>query len=188
MAREPFFQFENELISLRDIFYRLNLDAFCDLRLRCMTLDVYQNVWGRALRSMAHEVLPQQGLPTGNIGSDFSTLHQLLAHRCPSVAADEALCISTKLQLPLEELVQVPNTVPDRMSKMWELVAKTYGVIPQHILFLKCPKLDVKDISEPLAHYWTRTHLCAEEEQTLGRILSLVELAGVDFRFNVQGS
>jgi len=90
-----------------------------------MTLDVYQNVWGRVLRSMAHRGLPRQGLLSENISSDFSTLHQLLAHRFLSVAADEALCISMMLQLSLEELVQVPNTVPDRMSKMWELVEKS---------------------------------------------------------------
>ena len=105
---------------------------------------MYESDRARALRCLANELLPQQRVPSRNIDRDFDPLYHLLDYPFPSVAADEALCISTIFQLPLEELLQVPDNVQDGVSKIWARLAREYGGIPQRILCCGSPRLDVK--------------------------------------------
>ena len=65
-----------------------------------------------------------------------------LQHRSVSVAADEALCISTLMDLPIKELLKVPEAAEDRMCKLWELIDKKYNGIPIGILVIGYPRLE----------------------------------------------
>lgn len=76
------------------------------------------------------------------VGILLSELEFALHHRSVSMAEDEAICISTLMDLPLSKIVAVaPPTAQARMGRFWELVAEKYGGIPQQILAFEQPKL-----------------------------------------------
>ena len=67
-----------------------------------------------------------------------------LQHRSTTVAADEPLCIGNLLDLPAEEILNVPATAAARMGKVWELIAAKHGGIPQQIIGFEQPRLTEK--------------------------------------------
>ncbi|MCJ1248727.1 hypothetical protein MMC30_005946 [Trapelia coarctata] len=84
-------------------------------------------------------------VPSDNrMGQDLATLDKALCYRSCTVAADEALCICTLLNLPAHEMVGLPEEVGARMAQIWRLIAGKYGGIPQRIIFLSLPRLDVE--------------------------------------------
>ena len=65
------------------------------------------------------------------LGILLCTLDKCLRHRSVTVPSDEALCIFNLLQLSTDEILNCEPTVEARMGKIWQLIAKEYGGIPQ---------------------------------------------------------
>jgi hypothetical protein len=78
------------------------------------------------------------------IGVKMTTLQRVLKHRSTSVAADEPLCMATLIGISIDEVLVAGDHVEIRMAKVWDLIAKKYGKIPQAILGLPYPRLTVK--------------------------------------------
>lgn len=109
LAKRLFFQFKDTAHEL-DLSYQLFLDtsdAIIDFTLKQPLITKYQSLRGFK--------------QTGNRFSvQLGSVIVALRFRTTSVATDEALCISTLLNLKVEQIVQCP---PDkRMETLWDMI------------------------------------------------------------------
>ena len=143
LAQRLWFQFRDGPEDVLNLFVRLFQEYREDFRKIKIFSDVYKEDWFSMFRSFQiDKIVPQ----SRGVGLDFASLDRALQSRSCSVASDEAICVSTMLNLSLKELLDptVPATAEARMAKVWELVAKKYGGIPRGCISLDFPRLGTK--------------------------------------------
>lgn len=157
LARKLWFQFHDGPEDVLNLFVWLFQEYKDDFRKRCIFNDMYKDDWSSMFRTFQ---LDKKPLPSRGVGLDLVSLDRALQGRSCSVASDEAICISTMLGLSLEELLHptVSATAEARMAKVWDMVARKYGGLPQGIVGLDFPRLSVK------GYEWAPRTLLSESE------------------------
>ena len=141
LAKRLWFQFKDQAEELSVLKMELLTAPGLDVRLLGITHDLMsQFSWIEI--NPSDQTYDRTLRKKKAVGDALSTLDTALQHRSVTVETDEALCISTLLGLPLEDLISVSNTVEDRMSNVWRLIAEHYGGILQGILKLRYPRLE----------------------------------------------
>lgn len=140
LGQKLWFQFRDGPEDVLNLFVRLFQEYKQDFRKISIFSDVCKEYWFSMFRSFQLNKLPP---PSRGVGLDFVALDRGLQNRSCSVASDEAICISTMLNLSLKELLHptVPPTAEARMAKVWAMVARKYGGIPQGVISLEFPRL-----------------------------------------------
>ena len=138
------FQFENRARSLQELMasmWQQSLDRIVYLPFK----KELQEQWS-IMRAMWPKSLDTRNETALNVrvGKDLSLLSEGLRYRSVTVESDEALCVATLLQLPVQQIASAPAEVNARMSRVWKLIAAKYGGIPQRILCLTRPRLEVR--------------------------------------------
>ncbi|MCJ1254060.1 hypothetical protein MMC24_001874 [Lignoscripta atroalba] len=152
LAVKLWFQFRDGSVELNLLMGQLSTLVFSGTDVRYWPLSFSMYSEHRALRSFKHSLRtpPAKANSLGEIqaaqdvGGVLAALDTGLLHRSTSVAADEALCIGTLLDLPVEEILAVPENADSRMAKVWKLVGARYGGIPQQILHFDQPTIEEK--------------------------------------------
>lgn len=117
LAGRLFFQFKDTAHEL-DLSYQLFLDtsdAIINLTLRQPLITKYQSLRG----------FKQNG---NGFSAQLGSVIMALRFRTTSVATDEAICISTLLNLNVEQIVQ--SSPEKRMEKLWDMIPD----VPSEIL------------------------------------------------------
>ncbi|MCJ1320967.1 hypothetical protein MMC15_006308 [Xylographa vitiligo] len=137
LAKSLWFQFRDQAEDLAVLKNGLFLEGYEDVRAMIIYHDlICQFQW--------LEMRQSENAAKSHAQHGILTLDYALSYRAVSVAADEALCISTLLDLALGEILAVPAEPEARMCKLWELIAKKYGEIPQSILTLGYKRLETE--------------------------------------------
>lgn len=139
LARRLWIQFGDGPVEVSALVSQLEKDVIRDIRIYCMSRDLL-NQW--LWLNIMHPA--DQQMQVDSLGARMTNLDSALEHRSTSVAADEPLCIATLIGISVEEVLKAGYDVEVRMAKVWELIAKKYGKIPQRILSLSYPRLTVK--------------------------------------------
>ncbi len=147
LARKLWIQFGDGPVDLdTNLMFQLMQFAKTDIRVRVLYAELVGHYL--VLRKELVRTMPKSVPPTprafDEVGRDLWQLDEALHHRSTSVASDEALCITTIMDLDVEDLLKVPATAAARMAKVWEMIAAKYGGIPQQMLAFKQPRLAQK--------------------------------------------
>ncbi|MCJ1295203.1 hypothetical protein MMC34_006765 [Xylographa carneopallida] len=137
LAKSLWFQFNDQAEEFAVLKNGLFVEGYKDVRAMIVYHDlISQFQW--------LEMYQHDNLAKANTQHGFLTLDHALSYRAVSVATDEALCITTLLDLSLSDILAVPAEPEARMCKLWELIAKKYGGIPQSIVTLGYTRLETK--------------------------------------------
>ncbi|MCJ1287815.1 hypothetical protein MMC26_007167 [Xylographa opegraphella] len=137
LAKSLWFQFHDQAEDFAVLKNGLFLEGYEDVRAMIIYHDLVNQFQWLGIYNPEDPANPK-------IGQELLTLDYALSRRAVSVPADEALCITTLLDLNLREIVAVPAEHEARMCKLWELIAKKYGGIPQSILTLGYTRLETE--------------------------------------------
>ncbi|MCJ1418134.1 hypothetical protein MMC32_004479 [Xylographa parallela] len=137
LAKSLWFQFRDQAEDFTVLKNGLLLEGYEDVRAMIIYYDLVPQFQWLAMYKTEKAAETETG-------HGLLTLDYALSYRAVSVAADEALCISTLLGLTLREILAVPAEPEARMCKLWELIAKKYGGIPQSILTLGYTRLETE--------------------------------------------
>lgn len=140
LARTVWIQFKDKVIDLDALMANMSKVGLADLALLPFTFDM--NPQFRSLRPTFPYGLMDGANTSKSVATLLYELDLALHHRSTTVAADEALCIGNLLDLPANEILNVPNTAAARMGRVWELIAAKHGGIPQQIIGFEQPRLD----------------------------------------------
>lgn len=139
LARTLWVQFKDGPVDIDELYMKLT-QIESDVRFLPFTNDMisqYNSIRSKYPRAFFSPDWDAEK----TVGILLSELEFALHHRSVSMAEDEAICISTLMDLPLSKIVAVAPTAQARMGRFWELVAEKYGGIPQQILAFEQPKL-----------------------------------------------
>ncbi|KAI4143827.1 MAG: hypothetical protein LQ340_006860 [Diploschistes diacapsis] len=147
LARTLYFKFKDIVLDYDAIEQSFRHLTNVDIRYLCLGHDLLsQNVWIRQLQG----VYGSSANSTGNtaVGDSLYHIDCGLQYRATSDPADEATCLGTLLDLPLEEILNIQahkeyRVEQARMAKFWELLARKFGGLPQSLVMLTYPKLEV---------------------------------------------
>ena len=140
LAKRVWICFADDIVEVDSLFHTLAQSCMKDLRIICLHQDlVVQQVWSRQLKGFHGDRTPQS--ESLSVNQDLHMLDVALQYRRTSVNFDEPLCISTLLNLPIQEIMSVPRTMEDRMVKLWELIVSKYGGVPRSMILLGYPRL-----------------------------------------------
>lgn len=173
LARTIWIQFKDQPIDLDALMAYMSQLGIADLAFLPFALDMHSQF--RSLRPAFPYNLSNEKSAPKPITTLLHELDMALQHRSTTVAVDEALCIGNLLDLPAEEILNVPATPTARMGKVWELIVAKHGGIPQQIVGFEQPRL-----SERGKRWAPRTLLAMKEGNfdTPGtRILRWTDLA-----------
>jgi hypothetical protein len=138
LPRRLWFQFKDRPVDAKDLYNEIQKAVFLDVRLYCIQYDLFMNYVSlreaRGYRGDRHEV---------QLGEALYKLDFALQYRSCSLAADEPICISTLLNLPLESIVSAGQDLDSRMARVWELIDKKFGGIPQAAVLVSLPKIQL---------------------------------------------
>ena len=142
-----YFNFKDSVLDLDAIEQSLRHLTNIDIRFLCLRQDLLvQNVWIRQLQGVYGSSTNLTGNTT--VGDSLYLIDCGLQYRTTSVSVDEATCLGTLLDLPLEEILNAPthekySLEQARMAKFWELLAQKFGSLPQSLVMLTYPTLEV---------------------------------------------
>jgi Heterokaryon incompatibility protein (HET) len=148
LARRLWVQFKDGSFDLDQLMLKLSVANEKDVRIQPFLFDLLKET--RSLRpsifyskmSLSKQAQSRSEEEKTNIGRKLVQLEVALAYRSVSVPADEALCIGTLLDLPAVDDSKASGNASARMGRIWQLIAKTYGGIPQQILTFVRPGLE----------------------------------------------
>jgi hypothetical protein len=147
LARRLWVQFKDKSFDLDHLMLKLAAANEKDVKIQSFFYDLQKEA--RSLRSsifysknsQSKQAQSRAEEEKGNIGRKLVELEVALAYRSVSVPADEALCIGTLMNLPAVDDSQTSGNASARMGRVWQLIAKTYGGIPQQLLTFVRPGL-----------------------------------------------
>ena len=142
LARTIWIQFKDRPVDLDALVAFLSQLGSTDLAFLPFAYDMHGQF--RSLRPAFPYNLSNEESPSKPITTLLYELDKALQHRSTTVAADEPLCIGNWLDLPAEEILNVPATAAARMGRVWELIATRHGGIPQQIIGFEQPRLTEK--------------------------------------------
>lgn len=142
LARTIWIQFKDRPLDLDALMAYLSQLGFADLAFLPFAFDMHGQF--RSLRPAFPYSLSEEDSPSKPVTTLLHELDMALQHRSTTVAADEPLCIGNLLDLPADEILNVPATAAARMGRVWELIAARHGGIPQQIIGFEQPRLTEK--------------------------------------------
>ena len=95
--------------------------GFVDLAFLPFAYDMHGQF--RSLRPAFPYNLSDAASPSSKpIATLLYALDKALQHRSTTVAADDPLCIGNLLDLPVDEILSVPDTSAARLGRVWEVL------------------------------------------------------------------
>lgn len=118
LARNVYFQFKDQAISLRERYQATNFQRIPSQAHRCVLLDL---IFSYEASHFANKLPEYNG--------DLLSTRRNLKTRSVSVASDEALCVACLMKMELEDIVDAPEM--KRMEVLWWKI----GQVPSGMAF-----------------------------------------------------
>ncbi|RYP52805.1 hypothetical protein DL768_002054 [Monosporascus sp. mg162] len=143
MPKQVWFQFKDKAVNLENLSTQFKQERL-ESASKMLSKELFQGfLFAKldSLRNFKYEVPTSYNKRSIDTLLGLSTLMAGLGGRSTSRASDEAICISTLMDLDLKPILDVPSDDPDcaslRMAAMW----KQWPVVPPGIIFNGAPRL-----------------------------------------------
>lgn len=161
LAKQVWFQFKDKAVNLENLSTQFRQERL-ESASKMLSKELFQGfLFGKldGLRSFKYEVPTSYNKRSIDTLFGLHTLMAGLGGRSTSWASDEAICISTLMDLDLKPILDFPSDDPDcaslRMTAMW----KQWPVVPSGIIFNKAPRLTQKGYRWAQSTFIRTSHL-----------------------------